>query len=61
MRLSNQDKFAIVIICALTLEAEVVEDLFNKTYNQLSEFYKKPSGDNNAYFNKRIRIYNMVL
>ncbi|RAL04008.1 uncharacterized protein BO80DRAFT_486241 [Aspergillus ibericus CBS 121593] len=61
MRPSSRDEFAIAIICTLPLEAEAVEALFNKTYDRLSAFYKKQSGDNNAYFNRRIGSHNMVL
>ncbi|KAL2818898.1 nucleoside phosphorylase domain-containing protein [Aspergillus granulosus] len=61
MRPSSRDEFAIAIICALTLEAEAVEDLFDETYDRLSEFYKKQPGDDNAYFNGRIGNHNVVL
>lgn len=61
MRPSSRDEFAVAIICALTLEVEAVEALFNKTYNRPSESYKKQPGDNNAYFTSRIRNHKMVL
>lgn len=61
MRPSSRDEFAIAIICALTLEAEAVEALFDETYDRLSAFYKKQSGDDNAYFNGRIGSHNVVL
>ncbi|GMG38728.1 unnamed protein product [Aspergillus oryzae] len=57
----SRDEFAIAIICALTLEAEAVEALFDETYDRLSAFYKKQSGDDNAYFNGRIGSHNVVL
>ncbi|KAL3439095.1 nucleoside phosphorylase domain-containing protein, partial [Aspergillus tetrazonus] len=36
MRPSNRDGFAIAIICALTLEADAVEDLFDEFYDRLA-------------------------
>jgi nucleoside phosphorylase len=61
MRPSSRDEFTIAIICALPLEAEPVEALFDETYDRLSAFYKKQSGDDNAYFNGRIRSHNVAL
>jgi nucleoside phosphorylase len=61
MRPSSRDEFAVAIICALTLEAEAVEALFDETYDRLSESYKKQPGDNNAYFTGRIGNHNVVL
>ncbi|KAH8692058.1 WD40-repeat-containing domain protein [Talaromyces proteolyticus] len=61
MRPNSRDEFAIAIICALTLEAEAVEELFDKTYDRLGEFYKKQPGDDNAYVNGRIGAHNVVL
>ncbi|KAF5854888.1 hypothetical protein ETB97_010885 [Aspergillus alliaceus] len=61
MRPSSRDKFAIAIICALTLEAEAVEDLFDETYDRLGEYYRKEPGDDNAYVNGRIGKHNVVV
>ncbi|KAL5045966.1 hypothetical protein BDW71DRAFT_207950 [Aspergillus fruticulosus] len=61
MRPSSRDEFAIAIICALTFEAEAVEELFDETYDRLGEFYKKQPGDDNAYFNGRIGNHHVVL
>jgi nucleoside phosphorylase len=61
MRPSNQDEFATAIICALTLEAEAVEELFNETYDRLSEYYRKQPGNDNAYINERIGSHNVVV
>ncbi|KAL2811480.1 hypothetical protein BJX63DRAFT_433329 [Aspergillus granulosus] len=61
MRPSSRNEFTIAIICALTLEGEAVEALFDETYDRLSEFYKKQPGDDNAYFNGRIGNHNVVL
>jgi hypothetical protein len=41
MRLKSRDDFAIAIICALPFEAEVVEALFDKTYDWLGKYYSK--------------------
>jgi hypothetical protein len=35
MRPSNRDGFKIAIICALTLEAEAVEEILDETYDRL--------------------------
>ncbi|KAL2808184.1 hypothetical protein BJX63DRAFT_424818 [Aspergillus granulosus] len=61
MRPSTRNGFAVAIICALALEAEAVEELFDETYDRLSKFYKKQPGDDNAYFNGRIGDHNVVL
>ncbi|KAJ5663246.1 hypothetical protein N7507_003977 [Penicillium longicatenatum] len=61
MRPPSRDEFAIAIMCALTLEAEAVEALFDETYDRLSAFYKKQPGDDNAYFNGRIGSHHVVL
>ncbi|KAL6228930.1 nucleoside phosphorylase domain-containing protein [Aspergillus navahoensis] len=52
---------AIAIICALTLEAEAVEDLFDETYDRLGERYRKEPGDDNAYVNGRIGMHNVAM
>ncbi|KAL4747812.1 nucleoside phosphorylase domain-containing protein [Aspergillus terricola var. indicus] len=61
MRPSSRDEFAIAIICALTLEAEAVEDLFDETYDRLGKHYRKEPGDDNAYVNGRIGNHNVVV
>ncbi|CEL07698.1 Putative Pfs, NB-ARC and TPR domain protein (JCVI) [Aspergillus calidoustus] len=61
MRPSSRDDFAIAIICALTLEAEAVEELFYETYDRLGEHYRKQSGDDNTYINGRIGSHNVVV
>ncbi|KAL2832185.1 hypothetical protein BDW59DRAFT_181471 [Aspergillus cavernicola] len=61
MRPSSRDEFAVAIICALTLEAEAVEDLFDETYDRFGVFYKKQPGDDNAYINGRIGDHHAVL
>ncbi|KAL3429016.1 nucleoside phosphorylase domain-containing protein [Aspergillus tetrazonus] len=61
MRPSSRDEFAIAIICAQTLEAEAVEDLFDETYNRLGERYRKEPGDDKAFLNGRIGNHNVVV
>ncbi|KAL2782366.1 nucleoside phosphorylase domain-containing protein [Aspergillus keveii] len=61
MRPSSRDEFAIAIICALTLEAEAVEDVFDEPYDRLGEYYRKQPGDDNAYINGRIGNHNVVV
>ncbi|KAL3485915.1 hypothetical protein BJX62DRAFT_29395 [Aspergillus germanicus] len=61
MRPPSRDDFAIAIICALTLEAEAVEDLFDETYDRLGEYYGKQPRDDNAYVNGRIGNHNVVV
>jgi nucleoside phosphorylase len=61
MRPRSRDDFAIAIICALPLEAEAVEALFNETYDRLGRHYGKQRGDPNAYINGRISKHDVVL
>lgn len=61
MRPSRRDEFAIAIICALTVEAEAVEELFDDIYDRFGQIYKKQPGDDNAYINGRIGSHNVVL
>jgi nucleoside phosphorylase len=61
MRPRSRDDFAIVIICALPLEAEAVKALFNKTYDWLGRYYSKQQGDANAYINRRVGKHDVVL
>ncbi|KAL6231675.1 hypothetical protein BDW75DRAFT_36773 [Aspergillus navahoensis] len=61
MRPTSRDDFAIAIICALPLEAEAVEALFDETYDRLGRHYSKQRGDANAYINGRIGKHNVVL
>ncbi|CAI7597003.1 unnamed protein product [Penicillium crustosum] len=61
MRPFSRDEFAIAIICALTLEAEAVEELFDETYDRFGALYKKQPGDDNAYINGRVGDHNVVL
>jgi nucleoside phosphorylase len=61
MRPRTRDDFAIAIICALPLEAEAVEALFDETYDRLGKYYMKERGDANAYINGRIGKHDVVL
>ncbi|KAL2847246.1 putative kinesin light chain [Aspergillus pseudoustus] len=61
MRPSSCHDFAIAILCALPLEAEAVEALFDETYDRLGKYYRKQQGDANAYINGRIGKHDVVL
>ncbi|KAI9373906.1 hypothetical protein BJX61DRAFT_355122 [Aspergillus egyptiacus] len=61
MRPKTTHDFAIAIICALPLEADAVEALFDETYDRLGRHYSKQPGDANAYVNGRIGRHNVVL
>ncbi|GKZ88092.1 hypothetical protein AnigIFM59636_007052 [Aspergillus niger] len=57
----TRDEFDVAIICALTIEADAVEALFDETYDKLGQRYGKQRGDNNAYINGKIGQHNVVL
>ncbi|KAL4911981.1 hypothetical protein BDW62DRAFT_215383 [Aspergillus aurantiobrunneus] len=61
MRPKNRTDFAIAIICALPLEADAVEALFDEHYDRLGKYYGKQRGDANAYINGRIGKHDVVL
>lgn len=61
MRPRSRADFAIAIICALPLEADAVEALFDETYDRLGKIYGKKPGDANAYINGRIGGHDIVL
>ncbi|CAG7930799.1 unnamed protein product [Penicillium olsonii] len=61
MRPRSRTDFAIAIICALPLEADAVESLFDETYDRFSRLYGKQLYDTNAYINGRIGNHNVVL
>ncbi|KAL4867983.1 hypothetical protein BDV12DRAFT_186267 [Aspergillus spectabilis] len=58
---ATRNDFAIAIICALPLEADAVEALFDETYDRLGRYYDKHPSDRNAYINGRIGKHNVVL
>ncbi|PGG99111.1 hypothetical protein AJ79_08675, partial [Helicocarpus griseus UAMH5409] len=61
MRPKRETGFSIAIICALPVEADAVEALFDETYDRLGKFYPKRPGDANSYINGRIGEHNVVL
>ncbi|OJD10373.1 hypothetical protein AJ78_08591, partial [Emergomyces pasteurianus Ep9510] len=61
MRPRSRTDFAIAIICALPLEADAVEALFDESYDRLGKFYGKQLGDANSYINGRIGEHNIVV
>ncbi|KAL3432938.1 hypothetical protein BDV09DRAFT_172988 [Aspergillus tetrazonus] len=61
MRPRNRDDFTVAIICALTMEADAVEAVFDVTYDRLGRDYGKEPGDANTYVNGRIGNHNVVL
>jgi nucleoside phosphorylase/tetratricopeptide (TPR) repeat protein len=61
MRPRSRNDFAIAIICALPLEAEAVEALFDEYYDRLGKHYGKAPGDANAYINGRLGKHDVVL
>ncbi|QKX58645.1 uncharacterized protein TRUGW13939_05772 [Talaromyces rugulosus] len=58
---TNRDGFSIAIICALPLEADAVEALFDETYDKFGKIYGKSFRDNNVYINGRIGQHDVVL
>src|SRR5215469_8938537 len=61
MRPGNREGFEIAIICALPLEADAVEALFDETYDKFSKVYGRQSGDKNTYITGKIGRHNIVL
>ncbi|KAB8234347.1 purine and uridine phosphorylase [Aspergillus alliaceus] len=61
MRPKCRSDFAVAIICALPIEADAVEALFDETYDRLGKIYGKQPGDANAYINGRIGEHDIVL
>jgi len=61
MRPKSRNDFAIAIICALPLEADAIEALFDETYDRLGKHYGKQPGDVNVYINGRIGRHHVVL
>ncbi|KAJ5335181.1 Pfs NB-ARC and TPR domain protein [Penicillium brevicompactum] len=60
MRPRDRSGFGVAIICALTLEGDAVEALFDETYDR-GEVYGKHLHDTNSYTNGRIGQHNVVL
>jgi hypothetical protein len=61
MRPRSRNDFAIAIICALPLEADAVEALFDEHYDRFGQYYGKQQGDANSYLNGRIGKHDVVL
>ncbi|KAL4862810.1 hypothetical protein BDV12DRAFT_38799 [Aspergillus spectabilis] len=61
MRPPGRTDFAIAIVCALPLEADAVEALFDEHYDRLGKHYGKEPGDANSYINGRIGNHHVVL
>lgn len=61
MRPRSRDEFEIAIICALPLEADAVEALFDESYDKLSQIYGKEPQDDNIYTSGRIGQHSVVL
>jgi nucleoside phosphorylase len=58
---TGRGDFEIAIICALRLEADAVEALFDKFWGDDGEIYGKVPGDPNAYTTGVIGSHNVVL
>lgn len=58
---SSREDFKIAIICALTLEAKAVVQLFDATYDENLDQYRKAPGDKNTYTLGSIGKYHVVL
>ena len=58
---SSREDFKIVIICALKLEAKAVLPLFDTTYDENLDEYRKLDEDENAYVLGSIGKYHVVL
>ncbi|KAK6360156.1 hypothetical protein TWF730_006309 [Orbilia blumenaviensis] len=56
----SRNKFNIAIICALPIEADAVQAMFDKTHKG-NQAYTKASQDENIYTTGRIGNYNIVL
>jgi nucleoside phosphorylase len=58
---TQRKDFEIAIICALKSEADAVEALFDKFWDEDGKTYKKAPGDPNAYTTGVIGSHNVVL
>lgn len=61
MRPHDRSDFTIAIICALTLEGDAVQLVFDETYDPSTQGYGRQYGDTNTYVNGRIGEHNVVL
>ncbi|KAL6364318.1 hypothetical protein LRP88_02237 [Fusarium phalaenopsidis] len=60
-RPTRQGDFEIAIICALTIEADAIEALFDEHWDDDLPCYGKATGDSNAYTTGSIGPHNVVL
>ncbi|KAL9624965.1 MAG: hypothetical protein Q9160_001012 [Pyrenula sp. 1 TL-2023] len=58
---SNRDGFKVAIICALPLEAEYVQSVFDTCWDEEGKQYGKANGDKNAYTTGLIGRHDVVL
>ncbi|KAJ5716194.1 hypothetical protein N7493_008105 [Penicillium malachiteum] len=61
MRPKSRNDFAIAIICALPIEVDAVEALFDETFDRFGRLYGRQPRDTNIYINGRIGKHNVVL
>jgi nucleoside phosphorylase len=61
MRPTSRSAFKVAIFCALVLEADAVEALFDEVYDRLGAYYGKEPGDTNTYITGRIGDHDIVL
>jgi nucleoside phosphorylase len=59
-RPAHRGDFRIAVVCALSLEADVIEALFDEYWDD-DGYYGKASRDTNAYTTGRIGRHNVVL
>lgn len=57
----NRSEFEVAIICALPIESDAVESLFDHFWDENSDHYGKAPGDENAYTTGVIGKHNVVL
>ncbi|KAJ5564041.1 hypothetical protein N7513_000283 [Penicillium frequentans] len=58
---NSREDFGIAIICALQVEADAVEALFDQSWDENGDRYGKSRGDQNAYRTGVIGNHNVVL
>jgi nucleoside phosphorylase len=57
----SREEFKIAIICALPVEANAVQALFDENYDQYCHVYGKQVGDDNTYATGKISGHDVVL
>lgn len=61
MRPRDRTEFTVAIICALTLEADAIEALFDEIYDRNGVIYKKQYRDQNTHITGRTGLHHVVL